>query len=132
MNPVVHFEIPYKNAERAIAFYSKVFRWKYEQLGSDMGDYIIVTTAETDAKPGEVAGAINGGMFPFKKDWPAQYPSIVIAVKDIDETILMINKNGGEVLSDPMNIPGIGKYVSFNDTEGSRLCILQPLPHRSN
>ncbi|SNT10217.1 hypothetical protein SAMN05421640_2282 [Ekhidna lutea] len=127
MNPVVHFEIPYKNAERAVTFYSKVFGWKYEQLGSDMGDYILLVTAVSDAKPGEVAGAINGGMFPFKEDWPAQYPSIVIAINDINETILMINENGGEVLGDPMPIPGTGLYVSFLDTEGSRLSILQPV-----
>ncbi|MEQ6166024.1 VOC family protein [Ekhidna sp. MALMAid0563] len=127
MNPVVHFEIPYKNPERAMNFYNKVFEWSHEQLGSDMGNYILLTTVISDAKPGEAAGAINGGMFQFKDDWPAQYPSIVIAVNDINETILKIKENGGEVLGDPMLIPGTGLYVSFLDTEGSRLSVLQPV-----
>jgi predicted enzyme related to lactoylglutathione lyase len=33
---------------------------------------------------------------------------------------------GGKVLGDPMEIPGIGQYVSFTDTEGNRVSILQP------
>ena len=35
---------------------------------------------------------------------------------------------GGKVLGDPMEIPGIGQYVSFFDTEGNRVSMLQPLP----
>ena len=33
---------------------------------------------------------------------------------------------GGKVLGEPMEIPGIGIYVSFNDTEGNRVSIFQP------
>ena len=35
---------------------------------------------------------------------------------------------GGEVLGEPVQIPGIGDYVSFMDTEGNRVSMLQPLP----
>jgi predicted enzyme related to lactoylglutathione lyase len=34
---------------------------------------------------------------------------------------------GGEVLGEPMTIPGVGAYVSFVDTEGNRNSILEPL-----
>ena len=37
-----------------------------------------------------------------------------------------VTKSGGKVLGEPMEIPGIGKYVSFTDTEGNRVSILQP------
>lgn len=33
---------------------------------------------------------------------------------------------GGQVLADPMTIPGVGAYVPFMDTEGNRLSMLQP------
>jgi predicted enzyme related to lactoylglutathione lyase len=36
--------------------------------------------------------------------------------------------SGGEVLGEPMEIPGIGQYVSFRDTEGNRVGMLQALP----
>lgn len=126
MNPVAHFELPYHDAERAVEFYSAVFGWKCQNLGPEIGGYILLTTCEQDAKPVKPAGAIDGGMFPFKEDRPAQYPSVVIGVGDIEEIINTIHKNGGEVLGEPMEIPGTGKYVAFTDTEGSRLSILEP------
>ncbi len=127
MNPVTHFEIPYYDAKRATNFYAQVFGWKHQFLGADMGDYILATTVEHDVKPGSPAGAINGGMFPYKDDWPAQYPSIVIGVGNIAETMQAITEHGGEVLGEPHEIPGTGKYVAFMDTEGSRLSILEPV-----
>ena len=36
----------------------------------------------------------------------------------------------GKVLGEPMEIPGVGQYVSFLDTEGNRVSMLQPLPRR--
>jgi len=126
MNPVVHFELPYKDGPRAKDFYNKVFGWKIDQLGPEMGDYILVTTAESDARPDQPAGAINGGMFPFKPDWPMQHPSIVIGVDDINDSMKKITDNGGEVMGEPMEIPGTGLYVSFVDSEGNRNSILQP------
>jgi predicted enzyme related to lactoylglutathione lyase len=35
---------------------------------------------------------------------------------------------GGKLLGEPMDIPGIGRYVSFHDTEGNRVSMLQPVP----
>lgn len=76
MNPVVHFEMPYENAQRAAKFYESVFGWKARLLGEDMGRYLLVTKAESDATPGAPAGAINGGLFPKSAGVPAQYPSV--------------------------------------------------------
>ena len=94
MNPVVHFEMPAEDRKRMSEFYTNAFGWKTQQLGAEMGNYVMATTTDTDEngmikKP----GAINGG---------------------------------GKVLGEPMEIPGIGIYVSFIDTEGNRASILQP------
>lgn len=126
MNPVVHFELPYTNAERISNFYSNVFGWKLTHLGENSGNYILATTAVADAKPGQPAGAINGGFYPVKPDWPAQFPSIVIGVGDMQAAMNAINSKGGKVLGDPMMIPGFGLYVSFLDTEGNRNSVIQP------
>lgn len=133
MNPVVHFEMPYEDKERMIKFYSKVFGWEMTKLGPDMMDYVLAKTAvaneRQDSMFKDVArGTIGGGFFPKKPDWPAQYPSVVIAIDDIKESMELINKNGGKVLGEPMDIPGNGTYVSFIDTEGNRVSIIQPLP----
>jgi hypothetical protein len=39
-----------------------------------------------------------------------------------------VGQAGGEVLGEPMTIPGVGDYVSFFDTEKNRVSMLQPLP----
>jgi hypothetical protein len=51
---------------------------------------------------------------------------VVIAVEDIKEHMTKVQESGGKVLGEPMNIPGVGLYVSFFDTEGNRVGIIQP------
>ncbi len=126
MNPVVHFEIPYENAERAAAFYRAAFGWQTQQFGADMGNYVVVTTATKDAKPDAPRGAIGGGLYQKKAGYPAQYPSVVIAVDDIQQSMRAVREAGGQVLGNPDDIPGVGLYVSFLDTEGNRNSMLQP------
>jgi predicted enzyme related to lactoylglutathione lyase len=128
MNPVVHFEMPAEDRKRVADFYTKAFGWQTQFLGPEMGDYVLATTTEPgpDGRP-KTPGAINGGFFPKSDEQPAQYPSVVIAVDDIQEHIKKVNQAGGEVLGDPVEIPGVGRYVSFLDTEGNRVGMLQPV-----
>ena len=126
MNPVVHFEMPAEDRKRMAQFYTKAFGWQTEMLGPEMNDYVVVTTTESDDNGPKTPGAINGGFFPKKEDWPAQYPSVVIAVDDIEVAMDKVSDAGGKVLGEPMEIPGIGQYVSFSDTEGNRVSMLQP------
>jgi predicted enzyme related to lactoylglutathione lyase len=60
------------------------------------------------------------------KKKPAQYPSVVIAVDDINKSMKKITASGGKVLGKPMEIPEFGMYVSFYDTEGNRVSIMEP------
>ncbi|HEY8118004.1 MAG TPA: VOC family protein [Methylophilaceae bacterium] len=131
MDPVVHFEMPYNDRTRISAFYESAFGWKMQMLGEEMGNYVVATTFEPDERKPGPSGAINGGFYQNKPDWPAQHPSVVIAVEDIKTSIRKIQAAGGKVLGEPMEIPGIGQYVSFIDTEGNRISILQPLPRNT-
>jgi len=129
MNPVVHFEMPYEAADRMVKFYKAAFGWKMKNMGAKMGNYVLATTAETAAngRP-KKGGTINGGFFEKKPDWPMQHPSVVIAVDDLVKAMDKVTKAGGKVLGEPMDIPGVGGYVSFVDSEGNRVSMLQPLP----
>ena len=114
-------------------FYTSAFGWQAQLLGPEMGDYVVVATTETDESgTPKTRGAINGGFYPKKEEWPAQYPSVVIAVDDVRESMKSVTDAGGQVLGEPMEIPGIGQYVSFYDTEGNRASMLQPLPRSSD
>ena len=128
MNPVVHFEMPAEDRKRMADFYTNVFGWKAQLLGPEMGEYVVVTTTESDETTGrpKTPGAINGGFYVKNPDWPAQVPSVVIGVSDIRATMNDVTAAGGKVLGDPMEIPGVSQYVSFFDTEGNRVSLLQP------
>ena len=127
MNSVVHFEMPYDDDARMAEFYTQAFGWKTKAIGTDMDKYVLATTAPSDEKgfPKHV-GRINGGFYQRKSDWPAQHPSLVIAVDDIHGSIKKIIDAGGKVLGEPVEIPGFGMYVSFLDTEGNRVSMMQP------
>lgn len=125
-NPVVHFEMPYDDRARMAAFYEKAFGWQTQTLGEEMGNYVVATTTESDEGRSTTPGAINGGFFPRNADGPAQHPSVVIAVDDIRASMKKVRDAGGKVLGEPMEIPGIGQYVAYVDTEGNSASMLQP------
>ena len=127
-DPVVHFEMPAEDRKRVAKFYTEAFGWKMELMGEDMGNYTLATTTNDVDEIGRPknTGIINGGFFIKSDDKPAQYPSVVISVDDIKKSMNKVNKAGGEVIGEPMEIPGIGMYVSFYDTEGNRVSIMEP------
>jgi predicted enzyme related to lactoylglutathione lyase len=125
MNPVVHFEMPAEDSQRMADFYARVFGWQTQMLGPEMGNYVVVSTTDTgaDGRP-TTPGAINGGF--YKKTAENPVPSVVIAVDDIKAHAGKVAAAGGKVMGEPAEIPGVGWYVSFIDTEGNRVSLLQP------
>jgi hypothetical protein len=128
MDPVVHFELPADDRERMAAFYTAVFGWKADMLGPEMGSYTVVTTTETgDAGPTR-PGAINGGLYLRTAAPESQAPSVVIAVEDVEAASRAVEAAGGRLSGQPQEIPGVGLYASFIDTEGNRMSMLQAAP----
>jgi hypothetical protein len=136
-NPVVHFEMGYKDRARMVKFYETAFGWKTQQMGSEMGNYVVAQTTETDENGMvQTKGAINGGFYAKTDDPLSQAPSVVVSVDDIHATMKAVEDAGGEILgsmgadgkhtSKPQKIPGVGLWISARDTEGNRFSILQP------
>jgi predicted enzyme related to lactoylglutathione lyase len=135
-SPVVHFEMGYKDKERMVKFYESVFNWKTQQMGPEMSDYVVAQTAETDAD-GMVQrkGAINGGFYQKTDNPDSHAPSVVIAVRDIRESMKQVEAAGGKIKGsmdekgehtlEPQMIPGVGLWISIEDTEGNRVSMLQ-------
>jgi predicted enzyme related to lactoylglutathione lyase len=125
MNRVVHFEIPAENVERAKRFYSENFGWKLNQLGPEMGNYVLVHTGPTDEKgmPQDKA-FINGGL--MKRDASASSPVLVIAVDDADGAVEKVKKSGGKLVGEITDIPNVGRYARVQDTEGNVIGVIKP------
>ena len=93
-----------------------------------MGDYVLATTTETgeDGFP-KMPGSINGGFF-VTDATSDPYPHVVIAVDELDDSMGKVKAAGGEVLGEPLNIPGIGIYVTIRDSEGNQVALLHTSP----
>jgi hypothetical protein len=127
MNPVTHFEMAGEDMERMKKFYQSVFGWKMQQFGEEMGNYVMVNTDETDEKGMlKKTNRINGGFYKKMDDAQMNTPSVVVAVENLENAIEKIKSAGGNILTDIMPIPGVGRYVSMQDTEGNRVGVLQP------
>ena len=136
-NPVVHFEMGYKDKDRMVKFYKSVFDWGIQDMGPDMGGYVVAQTADTDADGMvQTPGTINGGFY-AKTDNPlSDAPSVVVSVPDIKAAMKAVEAAGGKILGsmdqkgehtmEPQDIPGVGLWMSCQDTEGNRFSILQP------
>ena len=126
MCPIVHFEMPYENAKRVSKFYESVFGWGMQYLPK-MSKYVLATTTLVDKKtqrPKE-SGAINGGFYPKAKN--SKTVHFVISVEDLNKYIEIVKKTGGKILGKPMDIPGVGLFIMFIDTEGNKVGMLQPV-----
>ncbi len=128
-NPVVHFEMPYKDPKRVSEFYQKAFGWGMSETGPEMGGYIVAATADADEnRMVKTPGTINGGFYDLNATQASPQPSVVISVVDLKEAVKNIEAAGGKLLGEPTDIPGIGLWVSFTDSEGNRVSILQSSP----
>jgi predicted enzyme related to lactoylglutathione lyase len=120
MSRVVHFEIHADDPERAMAFYTGLFGWKFIKFG-DM-DYWLVITGDEDT-PG-----INGGLLP--RHGPREGKGFfafvcTVDVKDLDGCLKNLEKAGGQVTLARHSIPKIGWFAYAKDTEGNVFGLLQ-------
>ena len=126
MNPVVHFEIPADDVERAKKFYTTLFGWDIEKFDMDGGEtYWIIRTTEVDDKmmPSK-PGAINGGM--MKRQNPSQPFMNYISVESIEKTLDAIVAHGGKICMPKQEIgKGMGWIACFQDTEGNMVGLHQ-------
>jgi len=120
MDKVVHFEIPADDVARATAFYGSVFGWDMQDMSGQGMDYTIAMTVPVDDQqmPTE-RGAINGGMMKRSDDTPS--PVITIEVASIDDAMQRIEAGGGSVVHARQEIPGMGAFAYFKDSEGNTM-----------
>ena len=116
MDPLVHFEIPVNDLEKARGFYGSIFGWKLQDWPMPDGStYIGVHTTPIDEKTREPLkpGAINGGI--MKRNDNVKAPVFAIKVSSIDEKVKLVEKAGGKVVMPKMDMMGMGFYAYVTD-----------------
>ena len=118
VNPIVHFEIPADDVERAKDFYRKTFSWEVKKFEMPTGDYWIMHTTDVDKDMKPTSPGINGGL--MKRQNPGQPFMNYISVESIDKMCKTITANGGTVILPKQEIgQGMGWIAAFKDTEGN-------------
>ncbi len=123
--PVVHFEMPAKNNQRVQKFYENVFGWKIKDTGPDMGNFLLAYTTSTDeaTRMPLKAGAINGGF--YRENDKDRGVKITILVDDIRKIMKNVEAAGGKILTEPFDLPGVGIFADFIDSEGNRVSLYE-------
>ena len=117
-NPVVYFEIPVIDIDRATKFYSTVFNFKFDTAIIDNNEMALFPFTQEDSG---ISGALAmGEIYKPTKDGVLIY----FNTDNIDETLRLANANGGQILY-PKTDNGIGHVAEFEDTEGNRIALYQ-------
>jgi predicted enzyme related to lactoylglutathione lyase len=116
MPRVTFFEIPADTPDRAMKFYKEVFGWQFEKWEGPM-EYWLVRTGSGSER------GIDGGLMKRSDNLPTIRN--VIDVSSIDEYSAKITSNGGKLLMPKTEIPGIGFFSLFQDTEGNVFGMMQ-------
>jgi predicted enzyme related to lactoylglutathione lyase len=127
VDKVVHFEIPADDVGRASEFYRSIFGWQLMDMSEQGMDYTIAMTVPVDEQqmPTE-RGAINGGMMKRSADVPS--PVITVEVGSIDDAMKQIEGAGGSMVQPRQEIPGMGAFAYFKDSEGNVLGLWETAP----
>jgi predicted enzyme related to lactoylglutathione lyase len=104
MSRPMHFEIPVKDEARAMQFFTNVFGWTFNNYGMDNYQF-------ADTGKGE---GINGAL--MKREGTVANS---IGVDSIDKTMEKVTANGGTLVVPKTEVPGMGSYCYFTDTEGN-------------
>lgn len=121
---VVHFEVPYDDAQRARTFYSDVFGWNIQPMPEY--EYNFVQTGPTDENGMPVEpGYIGGGM--FQRQESIGRPIVTIDVDDMTKALATIAESGGAAVGQPEQVGDMGIAAYFTDSEGNLLGLWQSL-----
>ncbi|WP_353081510.1 VOC family protein [Tessaracoccus lapidicaptus] len=93
----------------ATTFYGELFGWRFNDMGEEYGHYTLVTLGD-DVVAG--AMAMDQGM-------PAL--CVYLATDDIRAVTARVREHGGQVLVEPMDIPGQGTMAFYADPTGAAI-----------
>jgi predicted enzyme related to lactoylglutathione lyase len=109
-------ELQTPDVDAAAAFYAKVVGWEAQPF--EGMDYTVFNNEGTG-----IAGATKPPMEGVPPNW-----LVVFAVEDTDATVDTAKKKGGSVLTEPMDIEGVGRLAVLADPQGAVFAIIKNAP----
>jgi hypothetical protein len=119
---VVHFEVPYDDADRARGFYGDVFGWQIQPIPEMRYDMVSTGPVTDQGMPSE-PGYVGGGLTPRVE--PVSRPVITIEVDDVDATLQKVSASGGSAVGEKIQVGEMGYAAYFKDSEGNLMGLWQ-------
>jgi predicted enzyme related to lactoylglutathione lyase len=116
MPKIIHFEIPVDDPARASAFYSGALGWEISGYGDE--PYWLVRAGAPDEPGADGALIARGDLH--------RSPVLIAGVADVRAALDRVRAAGGEVVSEPAAVPGMGWAAYVRDTEGNVVGLFQP------
>ncbi|NNE80914.1 MAG: VOC family protein [Silicimonas sp.] len=117
-NAVVWTEIPVRDLDRGMAFYSKVFDYALNRDESGPNPISFIPTGDSE-------NGIAGHLYPGDPAAPGTGPTIHLAVPDtLEATAARFASAGGTVKSDPIAIPP-GRFQYGEDPDGNSIGLFE-------
>ena len=116
MPKFIHIDISADDPSQAAEFYRRAFGWMATKLEGPM-PYWLIATDPTNPD------AIGAGIGQRSEPWQTVAPTI--DVPSADDAVTAITKAGGSIVIPKTLIEGIGHLVTFKDTEGNILSVLE-------
>ena len=117
---VTWFDLTVEDAPRIRDFYSKVIGWKPEPVKMGKYEDYTMTVPSTGAPTTGVCHARGGNA-----DLPAQW-LIYVNVDNLDLSMAACRGGGGQVISGPKEMAGMGRYCVIQDPAGAVLALFEP------
>ena len=113
-------ELMTRDAEGAKAFYATVLDWTFDEFPMPKGGTYWVCMA--DGKP---AGGIFDMTGPEFEGVPPHWFSYV-EVDDVDTRAEAVKQNGGQLMRDLFDVPGVGRIAIVQDSTGAHVGLITP------
>ena len=120
--PVVHFEILGKDADKTQSYYSELFGWYVEPLPFDNPTQYgtVARDGNTNAEGAGIGGGIGGA--------PNGYDGHVtfyVEVPDVEEALTKAESLGGKRTMGPDQVPGGPVIGLFTDPDGNTVGVVK-------
>lgn len=116
-NPVLHFEIPVTDMDRAVGFYEAVFGLELRREKVD--GYDMAFFPRTDGAPGASGALAKGDVYVPARTGPIIY----FDVQDIDPVLERADSKGATILYPKKHVGKAGYVAEFQDSEGNRIAL---------
>ena len=116
----IWYELLTSDADAAQSFYNKVLGWRFADSGQAGMDYRIIR-----AGPHSAGGVM--GITPEMAEHGARPTWLgYIAVENVDNGVVDLEKRGGRVLMPAMDVPDVGRIAMVADPQGAPFYIMKP------